>query len=145
MCGFPSIILTHTSFLHDSRALFTPPHWQFFPAKIDLEERAIYKDKMGAPTARKTAEIADQPMAESTPLPAEEETTELLDMKSLDAPDAVHAIPESTEDEVMIDESARPRFAPAQDRPLAFRRELRKVPVPPHRVRILYRFSMDTS
>jgi RNA-binding protein PNO1 len=95
---------------------------------------------MPAPTAlRNKSDVPaeDQPMAESTPLPAEEEQTELLDMQAL--PSDTPAAPQITadapvDDQVMTDESGRPRFAPAIATPIAFRRELRKVPVPPHRM-----------
>jgi RNA-binding protein PNO1 len=38
------------------------------------------------------------------------------------------------EDTSMTDDSGRPKFAPASAVPLAFRREQRKVPIPPHRM-----------
>lgn len=98
---------------------------------------------MPAPTAllrRPEALAEDQAMAESTPLPAEE-TTELLDMNALpvDSTSALTQItPETSEnppeDAVMTDETGRPRFAPAKAIPIAFRRELRKVTIPPHRM-----------
>ncbi|KAF2474555.1 eukaryotic type KH-domain (KH-domain type I) [Lindgomyces ingoldianus] len=115
---------------------------------------------MPAPTAplRSPEALAeDQTMAEATPLPADEDT-ELLDMNAL--PDAIPAAPSGStssrkrgkalgkgkgkgkgkardtqpEDVVMTDEGGRPRFAPAKAIPLAFRREQRKVPIPPHRI-----------
>jgi RNA-binding protein PNO1 len=94
---------------------------------------------MPAPTALRKPEAAveDQAMVESTPLPAEEETTELVDMQALpaDTPSAPQNTSENTgDDQVMTDETGRPRFAPAIATPIAFRRELRKVPIPPHRM-----------
>jgi RNA-binding protein PNO1 len=92
---------------------------------------------MPAPTAlrKQDAPTEDQHMDESTPLPAEE-STELLDMQTLpqDAPAAPQNADRTVEDHVMTDESGRPRFAPAIATPIAFRRELRKVPIPPHRM-----------
>lgn len=91
---------------------------------------------MPAPTAlRKTSEAPaeDQTMAELTPLPAEEEQTELLDMNAV--PSEVPQITAETPAEDMTtDESGRPKFPAALSTPLAFRRELRKVPIPPHRL-----------
>ncbi|KAF2740352.1 Pre-rRNA-processing protein PNO1 [Polyplosphaeria fusca] len=95
---------------------------------------------MPAPTALLRQPVAlaeDLAMAETTPLPAEEET-ELLDMHTLPSNSASsEAAAQSSEtlgeDEVMTDENGRPRFGPAKDIPIAFRRELRKVPIPPHR------------
>ena len=77
-------------------------------------------------------------MAEATPLPLEDsEDSDLLDMNAL--PDATSSLfhtkrPEPTQDALTTDEIGRPRFAPAKATPLAFRRELRKVPIPPHRM-----------
>lgn len=94
---------------------------------------------MPAPTAlqrRPDALAEDQAMAEGIPLPAEEDT-ELLDMNVLPTDDLslTQTPTENTSDDaVMVDESGRPRFAPAKATPLAFRRELRKVPIPPHRM-----------
>lgn len=93
---------------------------------------------MPAPTAlvRKPEELADNLALEpvEVPLPAEDEDAELLDMNiepsnfSSDAPDA------PADDTPMTDESGRPKFAPSKSIPLAFRREQRKVPIPPHRM-----------
>ncbi|KAF2266286.1 Pre-rRNA-processing protein PNO1 [Lojkania enalia] len=96
---------------------------------------------MPAPTAllRKPETLAeDQAMAEATPLPAEE-ATELLDMNALPTENAPSKArneysENATEDTFMTDESGRPRFAPAKEIPIAFRREMRKVAVPPHRM-----------
>lgn len=94
--------------------------------------------KMPAPTALRNAAppAEDQAMIESTPLPAEEHG-ELFDPQAL--PSDTQPAPQITprdagEDEVMADETGRPRFAPAIATPIAFRRELRKVPIPPHRM-----------
>ncbi|KAF2134318.1 Pre-rRNA-processing protein PNO1 [Dothidotthia symphoricarpi CBS 119687] len=93
---------------------------------------------MPAPTAlqRRPEDLAEDVTMEATniPLPAEDEDAELLDMSALptdfppDAPDA------PTEDALMTDETGRPKFAPSKSIPLAFRREQRKVPIPPHRM-----------
>lgn len=89
-----------------------------------------------APTAlRKTSEVQaeDQAMAESTPLPAEEQT-ELLDMSSLVPSEPQIAAESPVGDEIMVDQENRPKFPAQLATPLAFRRELRKVPIPPHRM-----------
>ncbi|KAF2176710.1 eukaryotic type KH-domain (KH-domain type I) [Zopfia rhizophila CBS 207.26] len=94
---------------------------------------------MPAPTAllRKPEALAeDQAMAESTPLPADEDA-ELLDMDALPTESSTtdsNNPQEPTVDVVMTDETGRPRFPPAKDVPIAFRREHRKIPVPPHRM-----------
>lgn len=92
---------------------------------------------MPAPTAlqRRPDELAAD--VASAPLPGDEptEAADLLDM-NMDAaadallPDANHA----ADDTAMVDESGRPQFAPSKSIPLAFRRETRKVPIPPHRM-----------
>lgn len=93
---------------------------------------------MPAPTAlrRQDAPQEDHQMDESAPLPAEEQG-ELLDMQALPQDQAnmsANAAGAQQDDMVMTDESGRPRFAPASATPIAFRRELRKVPIPPHRM-----------
>ncbi|KAF2710326.1 eukaryotic type KH-domain (KH-domain type I) [Pleomassaria siparia CBS 279.74] len=98
---------------------------------------------MPAPTALLRKPVAldeDLTMAEATPLPADDnEEPSLLDMKALPSADTaslfqtIRSEP-TPSDTVMTDESGRPRFAPAKATPLAFRRELRKVPIPPHRM-----------
>jgi RNA-binding protein PNO1 len=96
---------------------------------------------MPAPTALQRAPEAlannmDQAMLDpaSIALPADEPTTTpLLDM-SLSSTTAEPTIPaNSTDDTPMTDESGRPKFPAAQSIPLAFKREQRNVPVPPHR------------
>jgi RNA-binding protein PNO1 len=101
---------------------------------------------MPAPTAlqRRPEEFAqnvadDMSMeASAVPLPTDDnDDAELIDMSF--EPDtalvATAATPEeSTDDTPMTDESGRPKFAPAKSIPLAFRREQRKVPIPPHRM-----------
>ncbi|KAF2792625.1 eukaryotic type KH-domain (KH-domain type I) [Melanomma pulvis-pyrius CBS 109.77] len=105
---------------------------------------------MPAPTAllrRPEALAEDLTMAESTPLPADDNDSEftdtaLLDMSALPSTSTTslfqnirsESATTPSEDAVMTDESGRPRFAPAKATPLAFRRELRKVPIPPHRM-----------
>lgn len=93
---------------------------------------------MPAPTAlqRRPDELAHD-VAMATPLPADEPAHAAADLIDMHAaaddvlPDANHAAPD---DQAMVDESGRPQFAPAQSIPLAFRRETRKVPIPPHRM-----------
>ncbi|KAF1949587.1 Pre-rRNA-processing protein PNO1 [Byssothecium circinans] len=101
---------------------------------------------MPAPTALQRAPDAladamDETMTEaaSIPLPADEPTTTpLLDMHTL-TDSASPSTPASASEPTpptsapIVDESGRPKFAPSKDVPLAFRREQRKVPVPPHR------------
>jgi len=53
---------------------------------------------------------------------------------SLDPVEAAHDAPAPTEDMPMTDESGKPKFPAAKSIPLAFRREQRKVPIPPHRM-----------
>ena len=94
-------------------------------------------DKMPAPTAlvRKPQEaIEDVAMeAVNVPLPAEDDA-DLIDM-SLEPASTITDTPAAqAEDTPMVDETGRPKFAPATSIPLAFRREQRKVPVPPHRM-----------
>ena len=92
---------------------------------------------MPAPTAlqRRPEELAND-VAMSAPHPGDEptEAAELLDMNAVAdevLPDTNHS---STDDTAMVDESGRPQFAPSKSIPLAFRRETRKVPIPPHRM-----------
>ena len=93
---------------------------------------------MPAPTAlqRRPEELADD-VAMSTPRPGDE-PTEAADLIDMDAvaddvlPDTNHAA--AGDDTAMVDESGRPQFAPSKSIPLAFRRETRKVPIPPHRM-----------
>jgi RNA-binding protein PNO1 len=94
---------------------------------------------MPAPTAlqRRPEEFADD-MAMSTPsapLPADDQPSDLIDMHAVaDEVLPVAAADASAEDTAMVDESGRPQFAPSKSIPLAFRRETRKVPIPPHRM-----------
>jgi RNA-binding protein PNO1 len=91
---------------------------------------------MPAPTAqrRRPEELAE---AASVLLPANNQDDELF----LDAPDAIppdtNAIQPATskvDTEMHIDEEGRPRFAPAKDIGGPARVEIRKVPIPPHRM-----------
>jgi len=87
---------------------------------------------MPAPTAllRRPEELAEE--AANVPLPLEEDQDELLlDTPSTDAT-AVHIA--AGDDEMHIDEEGRPRFAPAKNTDGPARVEVRKVPVPPHRM-----------
>lgn len=71
--------------------------------------------------------------AVDVPLPADDDA-ELVDM-SIEPTFAANDAPEAIEEDTpMTDESGRPKFAPAKSIPLAFRREQRKVPIPPHRM-----------
>jgi RNA-binding protein PNO1 len=97
---------------------------------------------MPAPTAlmRRPDELAENMAQDMTmeasgvPLPADDDA-ELIDM-SMEPDMALTAAPDAAaaEDTAMTDESGRPKFAPAKSIPLAFRREQRKVPIPPHRM-----------
>jgi RNA-binding protein PNO1 len=99
---------------------------------------------MPAPTAlqRRPEEFAENVAedmavdASAVPLPADGDDAELIDMSfEPDAAAVVVAAPEASADDTpMTDESGRPKFAPAKSIPLAFRREQRKVPIPPHRM-----------
>ncbi|KAJ4312404.1 pre-rRNA-processing protein pno1 [Neodidymelliopsis sp. IMI 364377] len=96
---------------------------------------------MPAPTAlqRRPEEFADD-VAMSTPsapLPADDQPSDLIDMHAVAdevLPVAAADADASAEDTAMVDESGRPQFAPSKSIPLAFRRETRKVPIPPHRM-----------
>ncbi|KAK1919709.1 pre-rRNA-processing protein pno1 [Pyrenophora teres f. teres] len=91
---------------------------------------------MPAPTAlqRRPEEFAHDVTMEPSSVPLPEETEgELVDM-SLD-PVAAAQEPEAPADDIsMTDESGAPKFPVAKSIPLAFRREQRKVPIPPHRM-----------
>jgi RNA-binding protein PNO1 len=92
---------------------------------------------MPAPTAlqRRPEEFAeDVTMASAVALPAE--TDEELISMSLD-PVATEDAPAPvgpSEDTPMTDESGKPRFPAAKSIPLAFRRQTRKILIPPHRM-----------
>mgnify|MGYP006877419160 CR=1 FL=1 len=90
---------------------------------------------MPAPTAlqRRPDEFAHDVTMEPSSVPLPDETEgELVDM-SLD-PVAVQESTAPTDDVPMTDESGAPKFPVAKSIPLAFRREQRKVPIPPHRM-----------
>jgi RNA-binding protein PNO1 len=99
---------------------------------------------MPAPTAlqRRPEEFAENVAedmavdASAVPLPVDGDDAELIDMNfEPDAAAVVVTAPEASADDTpMTDESGRPKFAPAKSIPLAFRREQRKVPIPPHRM-----------
>ncbi|KAF1943440.1 eukaryotic type KH-domain (KH-domain type I) [Clathrospora elynae] len=90
---------------------------------------------MPAPTAlqRRPEEFADDVAMEavSVPLPAET-STDLIDMHC-DYTTPADA-PAATEDTSMTTDEGRPVFPQGKSIPLAFRRESRRVPVPPHRM-----------
>lgn len=98
---------------------------------------------MPAPTALQSRPhdlAAEAAMAVSVSLPADDDAAataaDLVDM-SLEpafAPADSPATLAVDSDTPMTDESGRPKFAPAKAVPLAFRREQRKVPIPPHRM-----------
>lgn len=91
---------------------------------------------MPAPTAlvrapeQDTQDVAME--AVDIPLPAQDDA-ELVDM-SLEPTASEPSASALTDDTPMTDESGRPKFAPSKSIPLAFRREQRKVPIPPHRM-----------
>ncbi|KAF2015906.1 pre-rRNA-processing protein pno1 [Aaosphaeria arxii CBS 175.79] len=103
---------------------------------------------MPAPTAlqRRPEELAeniaaDQDMAMTTSLPTNEDG--LIDMSVLpaDGPSApiptISNAPEENSEDITMNEDGKaiPRFAPdTHVVPLSFKRELRKVPIPPHRL-----------
>lgn len=91
---------------------------------------------MPAPTAlqRRPDELATDVAMHSLPADEPSESADLIDMAAVAdqvLPDTNHP---SADDTAMLDESERPHFAPAHSVPLAFRRETRKVPIPPHRM-----------
>lgn len=71
------------------------------------------------------------------PLPEDTASeTPLLDMSATSSVSAVQPLAPTegpSDDAPTTDESGRPRFPPTNSIPLAFKREQRKVPVPPHR------------
>ncbi|OCK84120.1 eukaryotic type KH-domain (KH-domain type I) [Lepidopterella palustris CBS 459.81] len=88
---------------------------------------------MPAPTAllRKPDALAeDQAMSETQP---HEEKAPLLDMTAISAPTSTPSEPPQ-DVEMTTDETGRPQFPPAKDIPVSLRREMRKVPIPPHRM-----------
>lgn len=90
---------------------------------------------MPAPTAlqRRPDEFVHDVTMEPSSVPLPEETEgELVDM-SLD-PVAAQDSTAPADDVPMTDESGAPKFPVAKSIPLAFRREQRKVPIPPHRM-----------
>ncbi|KAF2994815.1 pre-rRNA-processing protein pno1 [Curvularia kusanoi] len=91
---------------------------------------------MPAPTAlqRRPEELADDVAMSSLPGDEPTASSDLIDMNAVAdevLPDTNHS---SGGDTAMVDESGRPQFAPSASIPLAFRRETRKVPIPPHRM-----------
>ncbi|CAO2648832.1 Nn.00g097810.m01.CDS01 [Neocucurbitaria sp. VM-36] len=93
---------------------------------------------MPAPTAlmRNPEELAEGVALEAVevPLPTEDDDAELIDMNVEPTAAPNDALEAPAEDTPMTDETGRPKFAPAKSIPLAFRREQRKVPIPPHRM-----------
>ncbi|CAI6341424.1 unnamed protein product [Periconia digitata] len=94
---------------------------------------------MPAPTALQRAPDALAASASLDDAIMDEPTTSapLLDMSALppSSNDTTTLPTNQTSSETLtIDESGRPKFAPSKDVPLAFRREQRHVPVPPHRI-----------
>ena len=72
-------------------------------------------------------------MAESIPLPTEEDT-ELLDMNATPAESLELTLAPVVDDTLMTDETGRPRFAPASAKTSVYRPEERKIRIPPHRM-----------
>ena len=92
---------------------------------------------MPAPTAlqRRPEEFSEDVTMEASSVPLPTESDGDLISMSLDPVDAAHNTPAPpTEDAAMVDESGKPKFPAAKSIPLAFRREQRKVPIPPHRM-----------
>ncbi|KAH7132014.1 hypothetical protein B0J11DRAFT_213584 [Dendryphion nanum] len=90
---------------------------------------------MPAPTAlQRNPEALAEDFAFSTPLPTET-SDELLDVNMDDilAPEVLPAPTENSE-EITMDDEGRPKFGPVSQVPLSFRRELRSIPIPPHRL-----------
>jgi RNA-binding protein PNO1 len=117
----------------------TRPSYAIHPPRTQPQET-----KMPAPTAlqRRSEELADNVAedditmeASAVPLPADDDA-ELVDMsiEPTSTPAPTEAAQAPTEDTPMTDETGRPKFPPAKSIPLAFRRDQRKVPIPPHRM-----------
>ena len=93
---------------------------------------------MPAPTAlqRRPEELADDVAMDGLPGDEPSASADLIDMNAVAddiLPDTNHSSAAGA-DTAMVDESGRPQFAPSASIPLAFRRETRKVPIPPHRM-----------
>lgn len=90
---------------------------------------------MPAPTALKRTQTTaeETALAKTIPLPADEDT-ELLDVNALPTDTPQNAPEPTSEDVVMEDQEGRPRFPAAKEVPLAFKRESRKIAIPPHRL-----------
>lgn len=92
---------------------------------------------MPAPTALLRAPEAlaeDTAMAEAaSAVPLPEEEAPLLDMETTPAPVQAPAETSESSDTPMTTIDGRPHFPAAKSIPLAFKREKRNVPVPPHR------------
>ncbi|KAK9420964.1 putative Pre-rRNA-processing protein PNO1 [Seiridium cardinale] len=94
---------------------------------------------MPAPTALKAPETAIQdaapPASIPLPVPAQDEDL-LLDVDAMNTLDtsAIQPPAASNDTAMDIDEESRPQFAPQKDAALAHRVEVRKVPIPPHRM-----------
>lgn len=103
---------------------FTPPNFLAYnmPAPTALQR---------APEA--LAENADTSMADAA-VPIPENNAPLLDMDTTAAPVEILAQPSEEQDAPTTDESGRPNFPASGSIPLAFKRERRNVPVPPHRM-----------
>jgi RNA-binding protein PNO1 len=92
---------------------------------------------MPAPTALlRTSD--ETPVEAQVPLPAAAQEDDFL----LDAPEAVPSDPnalqaptgQAEDSEMVVDEEGRPRFAPGKDVDPIRKAEIRKVPIPPHRM-----------
>jgi RNA-binding protein PNO1 len=107
----------------------------FFADSVKASSNPIHTT-MPAPTAlqRRPDELADDVAMHTLPGDEPTEATDLIDMNAVAdeiLPDTNHT---AADDTAMVDESGRPQFAPSKSIPLAFRRETRKVPIPPHRM-----------
>lgn len=92
---------------------------------------------MPAPTAlqRRPEELADNVALEASSISLPTESDGDLISMSIDPVDAPNTTSDAPEEDMpMVDESGKPKFPAAKSIPLAFRREQRKVPIPPHRM-----------
>lgn len=89
---------------------------------------------MPAPTAllRKPEALAENEAM--TEAPQEEEQAPLIDMNALPDETTSAAQDPSPDTTMTTDETGRPQFPPAANRPAALHKDQRKVPIPPHRM-----------
>jgi RNA-binding protein PNO1 len=92
---------------------------------------------MPAPTAllKKPADDAAPLEFSQTPVDGDEDIIiDNVDTMGLPETGTIQPAASNPETEMDIDEELRPKFAPAKDEVVSQRRELRKVPIPPHRM-----------